>query len=364
MEGMTDMPSKQGRLLDDDASFAKLKIDRHVPQTWEDGLRLPKPYAPGAYEWWYADAHFSNGYFCIVAHNIQINADGEPCAFIRLDIAKDGKKLSEQKIPVNSRELQLTETHCDVRMGPHFFRSEGESLDRYHIYVDPDSAGGFGIDISLERTIPSYRPGTGRWDVGGKHFSWFCAVPGGRVTGRLFVDGAAIEVEGNGYHDHNWGNVPMDHILSDWLWGRAQVGETTVVAASVRFTNEAGGRETPLLYVTQGNSIVVDAFNDAVTCLEGVKITHPDTGKPTNSDCIYLVDTSDLTASVRFDGRRTVIASYQFESSSEDWEAWYTRFPAKVSVDVRKGDGGIIHAADAGVLENMDFLGRAVAKAP
>ncbi|CUX70008.1 hypothetical protein AGR6A_pAt20007 [Agrobacterium sp. NCPPB 925] len=143
------IPTKQVRLLDDDARFAELKINRDVPQTWEDGFRLSKPFLPGAYEWWYADAHFSNGYFCIVAHNVEINADGELCAFIRLDIAKDGKKLSEQKMPVNSNELQIADTHCDARMGPHFFRSEGGSLDRYHIFVDPDSAGGFGMDITL-----------------------------------------------------------------------------------------------------------------------------------------------------------------------------------------------------------------------
>lgn len=358
------MSTKQGHLLDDDASFKQLKIERDGPQAWEDGLRLSRPFVPGAYEWWYADAHFSNGYFCSVAHNVEINAVGEACAFIRLDIAKDGKKLSEQKIPVNSKDLQFAGTYCDVQMGRHFFRSAEEDLDHYHIYVDPDFAGGFGIDLTLERTIPSYRPGTGRWDVDGKHFSWFCAVPGGRVTGHLFIDGHAIEVDGNGYHDHNWGNVPMDQILSGWLWGRAQVGATTVVAASVRFCSEAGGRETPLLYVAQGNSILVNAFNDAVTCLEGVKIPHPDTGKPTSSDCIYLVDTSDLTASVRFDGQRGVIAAYQFESSSEDWEAWYTRFAAKVSVDVQKSDGSTTRAVDRGVLENMDFQGRAVSKKP
>ncbi|MET4898574.1 hypothetical protein RN629_15675 [Sphingomonadaceae bacterium jetA1] len=350
--------ASEGNLLGDSASFDQLGIDRRTARSWEDGLRLPQPFVAGSWEWWYCDAHFSNGYFCVASHHIEIDSNGINHPFISLNIAKDGKKLCDLRIPVDADSASFSQDHCDTKLGKHFFRSIDGGMDRYHVYVDPTEARGFGVDLILERTVPSYRPGTGRWDVDGCHFSWFCAVPGANAKGQLFVDGETVEVQGNGYHDHNWGNVPMDRILSDWLWSRAEVEGTTVVSASVRFRQDVGGRETPLLYVARGDDILVDAFNDDVVCLEGVKIPQPDTGKHVSSDCIYLVERGDLSASVRFDGQHTVIASFQWANSSSNWETWYTRFPAKVTVDIRQSDGPAVRTTGSGTLENMDFFGR------
>lgn len=59
------------------------------------------------------------------------------------------------------------------------------------------------------------------------------------MTGTITINGETVEVKGSGYHDHNWGNAPMDHILDNWLWGRAQVDGITVVASSVRFNENS-----------------------------------------------------------------------------------------------------------------------------
>ncbi|WP_025683580.1 hypothetical protein [Paenibacillus maysiensis] len=64
----------------------------------------------------------------------------------------------------------------------------------------------------------------------------------------------------------------------------------TVVAFSVRFRQDMGGIETPLLYLARGEEVLLDAINEELTCLEGKKIPHPDTGKPISSDCIYLYE--------------------------------------------------------------------------
>ncbi|QDG94687.1 carotenoid 1,2-hydratase (plasmid) [Rhizobium sp. NIBRBAC000502774] len=353
------MSNEKGCLLDDEESYVKLGIDPGIREPWEDGLRLTKPFKPGEWEWWYCDAHFTNGYFCVTSFHLETDEQGRVTPFLNVNITKDNAVICDLK-GVQIDEYSASEGGCDVTFGKNLFRSL-DGLKRYHVFVHPDSTGGFGLDLSFDSTVPAYRPGTGRWDAGGRHFSWFCAVPGASVSGQLSIKGESIEVEGNGYHDHNWGNVPMDEILSDWLWGRAEVGDITVVSASVRFRPEVGGDEAPLLYAARGQDVLIDAFNDAVVCLEGVKVPQPVTGKRTSSDCIFIAQTDRLKASVRFDGQRTVIASFQWANSSPDWETWYTRFPAKVTIDIQDRDGTRILATDSGPLENMDFFGRRLA---
>ncbi|WP_172453188.1 MULTISPECIES: lipocalin-like domain-containing protein [Gammaproteobacteria] len=350
------MADKNGRLLDDQASFDRLGIDRDHPQTWEDALRLKQPFKPGEWEWWYADAHFSDGLYCVVSFHIQVDAEGRNTPFINLNIARDGTKLADITTPFDDGRFEVSDTQCDVRIGKSFFRGL-DGLERYHIHVDPDENQGHGLDLVLERTVRPYRPGTGRWENADGHFSWFSAVPGARTKGSLFVAGKAIEVEGNGYHDHNWGDVPMDHLLSDWLWGRAEVEGVTVVASSVRFRTEAGGLETPLLYVARGEQVHADVINDQLICLEGVKVPVPQTGKKVSSDCVYIVDLDGLKGNVRFDGQRTIVASFPFTNSSPDWETWHAKFVAKVSVDLAT-DEEHLQVSGVGSLENMDFLGR------
>ena len=322
------MTVEEGRLLGDDESFSRLGLNPKLRETWEDGLRLRTPFKSGEWEWWYCDAHLNDGYFCVTSFHIEVDAQGDVTPFININIAKDNAVICDLKgVPVDA--YSATESGCDVTFGNNLFRSV-DGLKRYRVYVDPQTTGGFGLDLHFESTVPAYRPGTGRWDVDGRHFSWFCSVPGADVSGRLLIDGKTVEVTGNGYHDHNWGNVPMDQILGDWLWGRAQVDGITVVTASVRFRPEVGGVEVPLLYVARGQEVLVDAYNES----------------------------DELKASVRFDGQRTVIASFQWANSSQEWETWYTRFPAKVTVDIESADGTRTRATDDGTLENMDFFGR------
>jgi hypothetical protein len=58
-------------------------------------------------------------------------------------------------------------------------------------------------------------------------------VPGDRpflLTGTITINGETVQVEGSGYHDHNWGNAPMNALVGGWYWGRAKVEGMTQVA--------------------------------------------------------------------------------------------------------------------------------------
>ncbi|KAF5708768.1 hypothetical protein FMUND_10443 [Fusarium mundagurra] len=246
--------------------------------------------------------------------------DGPKTGLIDLNIAKDGKKLCDlhKRIGNLASEIVVAKDQCYLQYRKSYFCSVN-GLNEYHIFVDPDEMEGFGFDVAIKRSTLSYCPGSGRWDVDGRHFSWFVAVPGGQLTGEVTVNGTKTKVEGNAYYDHNWGNFLMEMILDNWLWGRADVGGLSIVLASARFCQDCGGREVPLLFVVRGNEVLVDVSDDRLVCLEGVKIAQPDTGKPTSSDCIYLVKSAgDNHAQVRFDGQQKVIASFPYPTTSQE----------------------------------------------
>ncbi|KAI7764145.1 hypothetical protein LZL87_006527 [Fusarium oxysporum] len=236
---------------------------------------------------------------------------------IDLNIAKDGKKLCDlhKRIGRISGEIAVAKGHCDLQYRKNYFRSVN-GLSEYHIFVDPDEMEGFGFNVHKTK------------------------------------------VEGNAYHDHNWGNVPMEKILDNWLWGRADVGGLSIVSTSVRFRQDCGDREVPLLFVVRGNEVLVDVSDGQLVCLEGVKIAQPDTGKPTSSDCIYLVKSAgDNLAQVRFDGQQKVIASFPYPTTSDEWETWYTRYAGLVTINIKEGNKRV-YVSDHGSLEVMDFFGR------
>ncbi|KAL2670258.1 hypothetical protein Neosp_014725 [[Neocosmospora] mangrovei] len=347
----------QGRLLTDDASMSELGLHRSKFEEWEDALRSPNTES-GEYEWWYADGHLQDGWFLQVAFFYNSEGVGTKAGLIDLNIAKDGEKLCDlHKRFELSAKLDVSKDKCHVRFEKSSFRSL-DGLRKYHIHVDPDEMEGFGADVTITATTPSYRPGTGRWDVDGRHFSWFVAVPGGHLTGEIITNGTKTQVEGNAYHDHNWGNVPMENILDNWLWGRADVHGLTVVSASVRFRQDCGGREVPLLFIVQGDEILVNTFNEQLVCLEGVKRPHPVTGKQTSTDCIYIVDSAEgRAAEVRFNGQNKVVATFPFPTTSKEWETWYTRYAGLVTVNIVDGERRI-RTSDLGTLEVMDFFGQ------
>jgi carotenoid 1,2-hydratase len=65
--------------------------------------------------------------------------------------------------------------------------------------------------------------------------TWVLTAPLCHVEGTLQWCNAGGEVEkeqgfvGKGYHDHHWGSVPLDRFVKSWHWGRAFIGDKTLV---------------------------------------------------------------------------------------------------------------------------------------
>jgi hypothetical protein len=334
----------------EDYAFASVRED--CIDVWEDGMRIKDP-APGSYEWWYVDGHFKDGSLLSVAFHNRKEADGSLLTFINFNYAGPGKRVMKRLI-CNPIEFSADQSCCDVQFGPNFIRGEG--LDVYEIFVEPESNENYGVQLRLERTAPSYRPGSGYFRSDDEYFAWLCAVPAGKLSGTITIDGQVIEVDGSGYHDHNWGNVPIDKLMADWHWGRAEVDGYTIVMADVRARYDRGGGEMPLVYVVKDGEIVLDAINEAVTCLVGGPQEQPDTGKRIPSDCIFVVNVEDKNSYIRFKGGQ-IIGTFQWVNTDPSWETWYSRFSSRASIELNVGNNKIDVVGPA-ILEHMDFYGR------
>jgi hypothetical protein len=142
---------------------------------------------------------------------------------------------------------------CDVTIGPSTVSGD---LKQYHLHAD---AGDLSADLTLTAVVPAWRPGAGKsyFDRGlSAYFGWLAAVPHGTVTGTLTANGETRAVTGSGYHDHNWGNVALNKVLSHWYWGRARVDDLTTIYVEMVTTPAYGSQKLPVFMLAQGERIL------------------------------------------------------------------------------------------------------------
>ena len=89
------------------------------------------------------------------------------------------------------------------------------------------------------------------------------AVPNGSIDGNLIVNGQKTSITGSGYHDHNWGNTPLQHLFDNWVWFRGEIEDKTVVAAVLYMTDKRGGYDVPILYVADSDSVLINRFGES-----------------------------------------------------------------------------------------------------
>jgi len=104
-------------------------------------------------------------------------------------------------------------------------------------------------------------------------------VPQGVAHVRYKICHEEYRASGSGYHDHNWGDVPMQTLMHNWYWTRAKAGPCTVIASHITAT-EAYGYETQIVYMLAKDGEIV-ADDGAKVSLETERIaTDGKTGKP------------------------------------------------------------------------------------
>ena len=247
---------------------------------------------------------------------------------------------------------------CDVAFGENTFSGD---LTQYSIKINPDDFDGFGFNINLESTIPPYRPQDGIINAGEDYFAWFAAVPNGNVSGDLTYDGKTIDIKGEGYHDHNWGNIPLQRLFDSWVWFRGTVGDYTVIGYELNTTDKRGGYSIPGIFIADKNGLVYENYgqNGIFTANENL-IT--DLYKKNDEalfsklkiltkDNFYLEITGDevIENLALFEVSKGKVMPFLFNFSKID--PYYTRYKSDVALTLPTGET----LQGSGVLEIMDL---------
>lgn len=229
-------------------------------QLWEDGQRVPTD--PGFFEWWYFDAHFDDpasdaparGCTAVIVFTTKplLERGGPLKPGLALTVTHpDGTKITRFPFLPAAQFSAARET-CDVQIGESWCRGD---LHTYRLHAQADD---LAADLTISGVAPAWRPGAGKAYFGDvEHFfGWLPAIPFGQVEGSLTFGGQTYYVKGSGYHDHNWGNVGLGEVMDHWYWGRAHLGEYTLIFVEQTTAREYGYTRLPVFMLAKGEQIL------------------------------------------------------------------------------------------------------------
>jgi len=223
---------------------------------WEDGLRTTGN--KNEFEWWYFDAKLDNGaLFVCYFYKVHFLIDQY---FIGMNYkSADTGEIFLMKY-FDKEDVSFLEDSCNVRMGDNYFIG---NLKSYKISLSPEDFDGFGININLTSKLNPYRPQDGIIRAENDYFAWLASVPDGNANVKLNINGKETEINGSGYHDHNWGNTPLQKLFDGWIWFRGKTDKHTVIAAELFTSEQRGGYDIPILYIAnEDDGVIVNRFGE------------------------------------------------------------------------------------------------------
>ena len=225
---------------------------------WEDAQRASTE--RGTFEWWYFDAHFDDHTTAVIVYATKpiINPSAPLIPNLSLTITRpDGVKTAE--FPVSpADQFSASSEICDVRIGPSWVKQIGfGTCWTFSLHAESPSQS---ADLTFRGTVPPWRPGAGKGFYGDleHYFAWLPSIPYGTVEGMLTYDGQTHAVHGTGYHDHNWGNVSLPAVMDHWYWGRAHIGDYTLIFVEQIASKKYGSLRMPVFLLAQGEKVLVD----------------------------------------------------------------------------------------------------------
>jgi len=292
------------RLAGRPADYERLGISPVDVAAFEDGQRIGTE--KGRYEWWYFDAHLDDGATVVVVFYTKPNVspNGPLAPRITIDITLSDGRTFQKLLDASPEQFKASKSGCDVRIGTNRFVGD---LNCYHITATIEE---ISVDIELTGEVRAWRPKSGHLYFGAegreKLFAWLPAVPDGRASVRYRIGSEEHRASGSGYHDHNWGDVPMQTLMHNWYWARARVGPYTIIASYITAT-AAYGYETQIVYMLAKDGEII-ADDDAKVSFESDRVAiDGKTGKPVADVTRYTYHDADTSYVVSFERQKTIL---------------------------------------------------------
>lgn len=348
------------RYADRPGDYAKLGIQPERIESFEDGMRTQG--GPGGYEWWYFDSHLSDGSSLVIIFFTKeiINPGGKLAPLVTVSLDRPGQPtlFLEQRAPANT--FSASRDKCDVRIGDNTFRGD---LHEYEIHF---SHGDVSVDVKLTGKVPPWRPGSGHMYFGefDEHlFAWLPSVPQGKASVDLRIGGKAEHLEGIGYHDHNWGDVPMPSLINHWYWGRAQAGAYSIVASYIFAERAYGGGEFPIFMLAKDGRVIADDHRKVRFHLEDEHLDNK-SGKPFANVVVYEYEDGPERYRVSYRRSDTIVNAQLIDrvrglkhllGKLMGFNGSYLRFTGSVQLE-HFVDGKLVEdVSDPGIWELMYF---------
>jgi len=355
--------SKNGhlRLADRPPDYKRLGIAPVEVAEFEDGQRIGTE--GGHYEWWYFDAHLDNGATVVVVFYTKPNVspNGPLAPRITINITLPDGRTFEKFLDTRPELFNASKSGCDVRIGTNCFVGD---LNRYHITATIEE---ISVDIELTGEVRAWRPKSGHLYFGDegreKLFAWLPSVPYGLASVRYQIGNEEHRATGSGYHDHNWGDVPMQTLMHNWYWARASVGPYTIIASYITAT-AAYGYETQIVYMLAKDGKII-ADDDAKVSFASDRVAiDGKTGKPVADVTRYTYLDADTRYVVSFEREETILQAIfsdrmpllkRIVARLIGFDGAYHRFTGKVTIEKFEGSVSVERFEDRAIWELMYF---------
>ena len=322
---------------------------------WEDGSRINGE--NNEFEWWYFDAELEDGSVIVVYfYRVHLFFDRY---FIGFNLSSpSGDNFFKLKY-FDKTDVSFSKDSCNVIMSRNHIIG---NLKNYSIRIDPGDFDGIGFEIQLKSIVDPYRPQDGIIKTGNEYFAWLAAVPYGLINGELFLEDQKLPISGYGYHDHNWGNTPLQKLFKGWTWFRGHAKGYTIIAAELNVVKERGGYDIPILFIADSSGHLLNMYGEDALYTKKLRLIenlYPKKNEPQFYDIKFLTENNYLV-SIESDSiidnsylfkRMGIPAPIRWIFAVSKIDPFYTRFSSKLSFRTKKNK--IINGS--GILEIMDL---------
>lgn len=356
------MTRKHAQMVTEPQQVAGLGLPDRV-EPWEDGLRTD-PRQHGHYEWWYFDARLDDGATVVISFSTKDmthpNTGPRPLVLVDIDLP-DGRRVNRAGW-FDAKDFFASAEACDVRIGDNAFRGD---LHDYSVHVEIEDVV---VDVSLHSTCEPWRPGAGHITFGegaDKVFAWLPAVPHGTVEVRYSVGGESHAATGNGYHDHNWGNVPLVRVVNNWYWGRGNIGPYTFISSWITAEKAYGYQEIPVFMLARDGRVIADDATHVSFTREELEADEV-TGKPVAGVSTYCYRDGERRYVLSYHRQETILRSQFIDLLKEPqrtaarlagFDGCHHRFAGEARLEAYEG-GELVYSGAAPAMWELMYFGK------
>lgn len=205
----------------------------------------PPPY----FEWFYFHFVTPDVAINVVVHETDIFGD-EQRPYISMCVLAAGSRAQYYRSAISDGAVNREGPHLRIGEGTIY---EDESVCRFDFRFY-GKARFCGELIKLALPI-SFNGGLLHEDSATKRTSqWAVTVPHAAFTGILEVDGSSQRLQGVAYQDHQWGSLPFQEFVYDWIWGQFSNDEVALIFLQVM--TQQGSWIERLALITRGGQYV------------------------------------------------------------------------------------------------------------